>query len=386
MVNGTFGTKLRKLVGLGQCLILCGLAFGGRAQAAEDDGATKSLMHSFVLEFAKLAPYLGSEAAMTSEKGKATVAESLKVLNSKVKTPSKKIETSPGFRITFNLLADHIEKTQSAFDRGEMDYVRMRLNGMGNLCASCHMQAPKISNYSAFEFVAARGQDVSFSNAEFLFTIRRYDEALSQYDQLIRTYPKGKLTSDQLPEVYRHKISIFARVYRSPDQAIANLNEDLKNKNLPQDVRINVESWLQALREWKKEAVDPAKLDTPKLLAFVSKNTPADLVRKIGPENPQLLTLLRMSGLLYERLYKEPASQNTQEILYQLAKLERSLAPLFWYPMNEIYLKECITKFPKKSFSQKCFDSYKQGMEERYFGRPLPEGVQQSLEALKSYL
>lgn len=356
------------------------------AQADDSDARTKTLMHSFVLEFAKLSPFMGSDQAINSPEGKKTVADSLKVLSSKVNAPSPKIENSPGFRITFSLLKDHIEKTQTAFERGEMDYVRMRLNGMGNLCASCHMQAPKISDFKGYEFVIERSREASFANAEFLFTLRRYDEALDQYNTLFRTYPKSKITSDQLPEAYRHKIAIFARVLRDPNLAIKNLTEDLKNQDLPQDVRQNLESWIASLKDWQKEKVDPAKLTTPKLLEFITKNTPTEMVRKIAPENPQLLTLLRLSGLLYERLYKEPNGKHAQETLYLLAKLERSLAPLYWYPMNEIYLKECVVKFPRQSFSKKCFDAYQEGMSERYFGRPIPEGVQQSLDAMKGYL
>lgn len=354
--------------------------------AEEDTGPIKGLMHSFVLEFAKMSPYLANDKAFNSSEGKATVGQSLTVLASKVKNPPAQLERSPGFRITYGLLSDHIQKTQAAFQGGEMDYVRMRVNGMGNLCAACHMQAPKISHFSAFEFVVERSREATFNNAEFLFVIRRFDEALAQFDKLVRDFPKSGITSDQLNDAYRRKLAIFARVYRDPGMAIDNLKEDLKNKNLPTDIRRNIESWTTTLQSWKGEKTDPAKLKTPELLAYVAKKLPSDMVRKIAPDNPQLLNILRLSGLLYERLYKEPGGTSSQGVLYYLARSERSLAPLYWYPLNEIYLKECIVQYPKQSFSKRCFDAYKEGMQERYFGRPLPEGVIQSLDAMKDLI
>ncbi|MGE0762598.1 MAG: tol-pal system YbgF family protein [Bdellovibrionales bacterium] len=369
-----------------QLALLLLLVLPGLVQADEVDGLTKGLMHSFVLEYAKMNPYLTSEKAFSSKEGQATIGKSLKVLAGKVKSTSPQLEGSPGFRITYGLLADHLQKTEQAFQSGEMDHARMRINGLGNLCAACHMQAPRISHFSAFEFVVERSQDVSFNNAEFLFVVRRYDEALAQYDKLVRDYPKSGLTPDQLSEVYRRKLAIFARVYRDPNAATENLSTDLKNKNLPIDVRRNIESWSTTLQSWKNEKVDPAKLKTADLLTYTSKNLPVDLSRKIAPDNPQLLHILRISGLLYERLYKDPASDNTQGLLYYLARCERSLAPLYWYPINEIYLKQCVVQYPKKSYSKRCFEAYREGMQERYFGRPLPDGVQQSINALKEFI
>jgi hypothetical protein len=358
----------------------------GVASAEDDKGRTKALMHSFVLEFAKMSPYLADEKEFNSEKGKAVIGESLESISTRIKKPTALIKDNSGFRISYELLSDHILKTKEAFDRGEMEYARMRVNGIGNLCAGCHMQAPRIAKFSAFEFVVGKNEQINFENAEFLFVIRRYDESLAQFDKLVREFPKGSLVSERLPEVYRRKLAIFARVYRDPISAINNLTEDLKNKSLPLDIRKNIEAWVESLNSWKQEKSNPEEMPTEQLLAFVAGSLTSDAGRNIAPSHPQLLKLLRLSGLLYERLYKEPNGKYTPQILYYLAACERSLSPLYWYSLNEIYLKECIVKFPANSFAKKCYDAYRSGMQERYFGKPLPEGVRQSLEALKKYL
>lgn len=379
--------SLGLVLGLGQILFSTLVFMSSLALAEEDMGPTKALMHTFVLEYAKLSPYLQSEQDFASSKGKETVKDSLNVLAKKVqRTPPPVLNESSGYKISYSLLSDHILKTKEVFERGELEYARMRMKGLGNLCSNCHMQVPRVSNFSAFEFVVGRSQQVTYENADFLFTIRRYPEAAHLFDELIRKYPESGISSDLLPSAYRQKLAVLVRVGRDAKVAEASLNEDLKNKNLPQDVRQNVISWLSAIEKWKAEKTDPAKLSTAELIKFAERNIPMDIGRKIAPGHPELLNLLRLSGLLYERLYSEKNTKNSQALLYYLARCERSLGPSYWYSINEIYLKECIVRFPKQAYSKRCFQAYEEGMRERYFGKRVPEPIEQSIEALKSYL
>jgi tetratricopeptide (TPR) repeat protein len=362
--------------------LVCLPAYG----ADEDRGRVKVLMHTFLMELEKMSPYISSEKALNSPKAREIVGSSLKVLEAKVKNPPPMLKESPGFRISFSMLADHIKKTKQAFDQGEFEHTRLRLNGTTALCAGCHTQTPKISKLSPFSSLEERFQNSTFENATFLFVIRRFPEALAMFDELVRNYPKSVLNSDQLGELYRRKLTIFARVLRDPQAAIDNLNADLKNDKLPTDIRANVKEWITSLEKWKAEKSNPAEMSTRDLLAYVAKALPAQMNRKVAPSDPQLLSILRLSGLLYERLFAEPNSPNAQEILYDLAMCERALAPLYFYSVSEIYLKECIVRYPKQAFSKKCFEAYRDGMTERYFGKPIPKGVEASIEALRKYL
>lgn len=358
----------------------------GATPANDEKGRTKVLMHTFLIELDKMAPYLNSDKALESQKAREIVGSSLKVMESKLRHPPTALQDSPGFRISFGMFADHIEKTKQAFDRGELDHTRIRLNSTTALCAACHMQTPQMSRLSPFSTMEERFKSVNFDNANFLFVIRRFPEALAMYDELARQYPKSSVSSDQLAELYRRKLTIFGRVTRDPNAAIKNLRADLKNKNLPIDVRSNINDWISSLEKWKGEKKDPSKMNTADLVTYAAKSLPSNLNRKIAPSDPQLLNILRVSGLLYERLFSEPSSEKTQELLYYLALCERSLAPMYFYSVSEIYLKECIVRYPQRPFSQKCYDAYADGMRERYFGKMPPEGVTQSLEALKKYL
>lgn len=380
--------KVGGLLLIRQHLVIALAAAGITAHADEHSAKIKSLMHSLVLEYAKISPFMSDKSAFESEKGKKVVRQSLKVLNNKIQNSELGEETAhgPGFKISYHLLSDFISGTEKIFNSGELEYARMRINGLGNVCVSCHMQSPKISSFSAFEFVTDKSSEKSFSNANFLFVIRRYDEALDMIDALIRGFPKTKISADQLNEAYRQKISILVRFFGDPDLTIKSLEEDLKNKELGIDIQQNIKSWLDAANGWKKEKEHPEKMSGSELIKYAEKEIPSDLDRKISPANPQLLKLLRISGLLYNQLFDGKSGAQTQAMLYWLARCERSLAPLYWYSLNEIYLKECVMQFPKKPYTKRCFEAYKQGMEERYLGKKLPEEIQNSVEVLKKYL
>lgn len=349
----------------------------------DDRGSVKVLMHSFLLEMSTVNDVLSNEEAFASEEGKKKIKEALAKMERAIRKPPKDIEEKPGFRISYGLLSDHISKTKLLIDKGELEYARARLNGTTNLCAGCHMQTPKFTKFSPFAPLKQQLEKPSFASANFLFITRRYEEALEQFNLLIRKYPESGLATDRLSEVYRKKLAFFARVQRDAGYAITNLQEDLKNKNLPKDIQQNVKDWIQSFEKWKQEKTNPADLSTPDLIKYAAKEIPQQPIRNIAAGDPQLAKFLRISGLLYERLYSEPDAANAQALLYYLAQCERSLSPLYWYSLNEVYLKECVTKYPKQPFSKRCFEAYKTGMEERFMGRPMPEPIRDSIAALK---
>lgn len=373
---------MKKWVALFGLVLFCLSVF-----AAEKSGPTKAFMHQFLIELSKIRPFLGSETEFASEGARKTVQASLERLAKQMKTPPKEIEDKPGFHLTFSLMADHVTRTKELFDRGELEYARMRLNGTPNFCSSCHTQTPHLSKTTPFDFFAESTQKVDFENATFLFVTRRYDSALSSFNQLIRGFPKNNLTSLQLEELVRRKLAIFARIQRDPEFAVNNLNEDLKNKELPKALITSMKGWIKELERWKKEEADPASFKTDELVKYVEKNLPKNLVRKMALTNPDSLQVLRLSGLLYERLFSETdLGDQAQAVLYYLALCERSLSPLYWYSVSEVYLKECVVRYPKQKFSQKCYQAYDDGMQERFSGRTMPEGIRESIDTLKNYL
>ena len=384
--------KSIKLFGGLGILVSTVVSIGIQAQSPEKPTAksdVKSLMHTFYVQMAKLRPYIVSEVKIKDPKATKEIDTALDEMLKRVKDAlPEAVESTPGFRITYGLIESHLEKTKEVLGHGELEYARLRLNATTNFCIHCHTQIPESSkggmNISSF---IDEDEAPSMANAEFLFIFRRFDDALSQYDKLAREFPKSDVTSDQLNQLYSRKLAIFARIKRDAKEAVANLKEDLKNQELPADTRKNIQSWIAYFESWKKEKINPAKLSDKELVKFVAEKVPDGIGRKIAPDNPDAVNYLRLSGLLFERLMAKPTGTLVPEMLYQLARCEKHVSAIYWYPMGDIYLKECIQKYPRQAITKKCFAAYEQAMQDRYFGQGrLPEHVQRSIEALKGFL
>ena len=171
------------------------------------------------------------------------------------------------------------------------------------------------------------------------------------HNKLIREF-KSTNAEDQkyLGEIYQRKLAYFARVLRNPDEAILSLEQDLKNKNLPKEIQSSIKDWVAYFRSWKSEASGSRleNLSNTALIGALREQVGASVGdRKISLTDPATVKLMRISGVLYERIFRSPKSPQTQEMLYLLARCERDLSPIQGYSLGDIYLKECILNNPK---------------------------------------
>lgn len=341
----------------------------------------RSLMHSFSREMQDLKSYLVSDKAFQSASGKKAIGEMLKTLVAKTdseKAPTH-IEQSPGLRINYSLLTDHFQRTQQLFEHGQFEYARMRLNGTTALCVNCHTQTPDKRRFSK---ASVESEPSTFENAEFLFITRKYDHAIAMGSELIRNYPANKLTPEDLTQVYRHKLAIFARVQRDPKLAIASFQGDLKNGKLPKELVAKIQDSIKAFQGWNEGQVVSDQSTDDQLIQFVDslEVQPGSKKTLSGDET---VNLLRVSGLLYERMMKPGAK--VPEILRALGLCEKDLSSLYWYSLSDVYWKQCVTMAPKTPTAKKCFAAYEESMNARYKGSP-PEFIRSSIEALRKYL
>ncbi len=353
----------------------------------KDTARIKRLMHTFDEQISKIRPFIVSDEKFISAEGGRAVGQSIKILNAETKKwSSEELEAVPGFRVTFRLLRDHFEKTNALYKNGEYEYARLMLNSVPNYCVTCHTQLPEKSK--TYEFIDGSGKKArTLDDSEFLFITRRFDRALEGYDELIKNFPKGSLRAEHLPLVYRRKLAIFARVKRDPDLAIRSLRNDLQNKELPVDTKNNIEAWVSYFEAWKASKDDPEKMSDSKLLEYAEKNMLDSDGRKIAPADPRAVTYLRISGLLYERIAKRKDDTLAPNMLYYLGISEKNIGSLYWYSLGDIYFTECITKYPHRTITKKCYKAYESSVLARYKTEgAIPAETKDSLKSYRKYL
>ena len=360
-----------------------------RAVSPPVDIKLKMLMHSFLSEMEKLRPYLTSEENFQSAKARTVVGPAIAALQSRtVGDAPDTIEKNAGFRLNFGMLKYHFRKTKEAYDIGAFELARQNLNATGAICLGCHSQLPQKPG-KPFPTWAERDESkkLTLEEAEYLFVMRNFSGALAAYDELVQGFPKNGIDASQLPALYRRKLALLARVQRDPAVAIQNLKKDLLNEKIPAGTQQDLKSWISYFEKWQKESVNPESLSTEALLKYVKENMPEGIERQIAPADADIVRFLRLSGLLYERLLKEPGSSPAQELVFRLALIEKILAKKYWYSLHQAYLRECIVGFPKSATSKLCFDTYVKDIQEQFAARSrVPEGAQATIDSLKKYV
>ncbi len=348
-----------------------------------------TLMHTFEKELTKLRPYLVADEKFKDPANRAEIQKSLKVLEESVKgdRPAT-IEGNPNFSLNFSLMSYHVQRLIRAFDHGGFEIARRDLNATAHFCVTCHTQIPTPKGSLAGLWMGPETEAATFENAEFLFITRRFKAALEKYDELVRKFPKSGLKSEQVGEVFNRKLALFARVMRDPHEAVINFKKDLENKELPAEFQTNLKTWILAFESWKAEKtkIDSMKID--ELVAFANKNRPTADTRKLTSSDPELVRALRLSGKLYEFLTKDPGGKHSQEILLNLALIEKQLSQLYWYSLYQSYLRECVLKYPKKPLTKTCFDLYEADVKEQFASElvSLPSDVRNTIEVLRRNL
>ena len=75
-------------------------------------------------------------------------------------------------------------------------------------------------------------------------------------------------------------------------------------------------------------------------------------------------------------------------ILYWLSVADRSIAYNYFFSMTDLYLKQCVLKYPKHPYAHRCYREYREYVDHTYtdIGKPIPDGIKKELRELKMKL
>lgn len=372
-----------------------GLLFCLQIQAAEPkkmvDSKTRVLMNEFLAELMALKKFMVSEDKFVDPKNNTEISLHLKAFAKLAKNASHDPTLSkPNFKFSRQILENHIAETERVFRLGLKPYARWQLASTVNVCMSCHTQSP-ISSVAFKDFNNFKTFSSEFDQAEFLFATQSYDKALELYNKIIAGYPKNQFRSDQIETALKRELTYYSRIKRDPQQGINSIKANLKNKELPEYLQRNLNAWNLQYENWQSlPFIDPKSATDKQIVDFAKKNIKAPMTSKMmDATDPQLVTYLRISGLLYEYLQAHPQSKVTPDILYWLAICDRSIDSNFFYSLADLYLRECITKYPTAPIARECFKEFKTQLIFGYTGSrgtSIPPEVKRDLNELKKLI
>lgn len=371
---------------------------------------TKQVMNEVFNSFVKLIPYMNNEMKFQDPNSSGIIISNLTNISNAFKN-SEHIKTfqTPGFQPSYDVVKDHLQHTIEAFNTNNKLFARTRLKATASLCISCHTQLSggKRGFITSVNAVGRGSFDNDFEYAEFLYITRNFNKSVRYYDRAIA---KRVETNEELKKInkktggvdsegYLDKsigqslkriLTTYTKVSFRPDKAISLLSKYENDPKISKMLRDDVKEWLKQLKVWKDSKMVYSLNKESDLRAFINKYlSPLGEENQTVEDGSQDVTMLVASGFLTKFLGQRPKSDLVPEILYWLSIADRNLDFNFFFSLSDVYLKECITRYPKSSFATKCYKEYEQNVIFGYSGSGgtnVPEEEKKELKRLKEYL
>lgn len=349
---------------------------------------TKVIMAQFLQQLEALKKYMVSEAKFSDPKNTIEISEHLKkfseISNSVMHDPQ--LQTA-SFKLSRDVLVQHIHETEKVYREGNKSYARWMLNSTVHVCMSCHTQTPAADRRSLLT-KDSKNYFSQFEQAEFLFASRKFSEASRIYDSIIRGMVKGE--NPEVEKSLQRQVAYYARVKRNPAEAVKVFKSYVKLKNLSEYMRRDLLNWISQFEKWQNDnTFNLATATNDSIIQFAKTNLEANNKLKIDSINPNLVNYLRVSGVLYEFLQAHPDSKVTPQILYWLAVCDRSIERNVFFSLADMYLRECMIKYPADPIAKKCYTEYEKETVLGYSGSrgvDVPFSVRQELKSLKNFV
>lgn len=298
----------------------------------------------------------------------------------------------PGFRPSLETINNHLEETIISVEADNYIFAQKRLNVIGALCVSCHSQLPESVSSKAFgknvKVLDRAGFDSDFSYANYLYLIRNFDESKIYFEKAIDSALAKLNSNSNLDVVFSLKkiISIDTKIKFDYAKGMASIQKWSKEARLSNHDKKMLKRWESSLQNWKN--FDPSSVKS--MTKFIEKNlTPLDLKKEIVFAGEEDVALLISSGVLLNYLVENSTSELAPEILYWLSLAEHRMSQSYFFSLGDLYLKDCITKYPASPYAKKCYQEYADTIEAGYTGSSgvdIPVEEKRELIRLKSLL
>lgn len=299
-------------------------------------------------------------------------------------------ERGPAFRISWQTMIEQIERTRDAVDAGTCttDTLRNLVHGIASACTGCHTQDGKAQVLSFGKLAPATTDPLQ--SARFAYITRDYASALKLYDTFLDSQPRLTYNGPIL-DALEGELTIYAQVYRDPDRAIKALKKRLDSSggSMSRQVRKDMLAWIkgfEGIRKAKIKAFEPSITD---LAAYAKNYILPHVGTPLVTAEKDKISYLWMRGLLHEYVQTHPEDPRMPDLLYWLAISDRVLDYNFYYSLADLYLRECIVRYPTHDTAELCYDEYERYVQFAYSGSSgeyVPVEVKDELLRLRKIL
>ncbi len=339
-----------------------------------------------------LIPYLTDEKKFTEKKNDPVIEKRIADLNSAFQAAKHEpLLKEDLFAPSYQVINQNLTESLDAFKKGNKDFAHWRLREVTTQCMDCHTRLPT-SHASSFQNGKLSIDQSKFDNAYDLgiaqLIVRRYVDAKTSFTRDIQDrIIKKDVEEIDLP--FKQILLIGAKVLKDPENLLGFFKTYQKNEKVPETMRLLLKSWIEDLQHWKgnKYIVHGLKQDSD-VERFIK-----DELKPL--ENEELfdgshdVPLLITSGILSNYLFENPETKLAPEIIYWLGWSEKYLNRERFFGSSDLFLKQCIKRYPAHPVAARCLEAYKESVEFEFSGssgKNIPPDVQNEIKALEKLI
>lgn len=295
------------------------------------------------------------------------------------------------FAPSYAVINENIDSSLEAFKKGKKDYAHWRLKEITSHCIDCHTRLPP-SHTSSFQNGELAIDQKKFDDVYNLgiaqLIVRRYFDAKNSFTRSIQDRIITKDFKDIILP-FKQLLVIEAKVEKKPESLIETFKQYQKKQVLPEDVRTSLTAWIERLKHWQGKKELKEGLISDKAVETFIKNELISLKKKNALDEGNEVDLLFASGLLSNYLFENPDSKMAPDISYWLGWAEKYLKRESFFGPGDLFLKQCVKRYPKHPVAKKCLDEYEESIEFEFSGSSgthIPADIQKELDDLEKLI
>ena len=348
-------------------------------------------MNRAFMALADVIPFLTQQDAFMEKKNEKLILEKITELQKAFKAARHDtVLKTDLFAPSYAVINESIDHSLESFKQGKKDFAHWRLKEITSHCLDCHTRLPP-SHSSSFqngEFsINAKKFDDPYNLGIVQLIVRRYVDAKQSF---IRSIQDRMITRNfqDIMMPFKQLLLIDTKVLKNPANVIAVIQEYSSKKDLPEEKRKSLIAWTGRLNYWKGRS-ELAGLKNDSVVETLINKEFLPLKNNLSLDEGHDVDLLIMSGLLSNYLFENPASKKSPEINYWLGWSEKHLKREEFFGSGDLFLKQCIKKYPKHPVAKQCYKELQESVEFDFSGSSgtnIPVDVKEELMELKKLI
>lgn len=278
-------------------------------------------------------------------------------------------DRGPAFRLTWKTMIEQIDRTRETVERGvaTRETLNNLVHGIATACAGCHTQDDRAQALS-FGKLSLTADD-PLQRARFRFVTRDYAAALKDYDVFLDDRPRLAYEMGVL-DALEGELTIFAQIYRDPERGVRHFRKrlDRSGNSMSKQIRTDIEAWIRGFDEVRRAKLKPFEPDWADISSYAKRYIQPHEGIPVARTEQEKVVYLWLRGLLHEYVQAHPDDPNMPSLLYWLAIVDRVLDYNLYYSLADLYLKECITRYPSTDTATQCYEEYRRYVAFAYSG------------------